>query len=108
MRRRTRTTSFLLLLLSWVWVGCGAGEVVTCESQSGVVCAWAGTGELGFDGDGRPRQESRLYWPVDLTFGPDGRAWLLDWNNHLIRKVNEDQTLQTVVGNFFVGDGPPD
>ncbi|HKU36827.1 MAG TPA: hypothetical protein VJR89_01735 [Polyangiales bacterium] len=89
-------------------VGCASSEPTPCESQSGVVCAWAGTGELGFDGDGRARQESRLYWPADLTFGPDGRAWVLDWNNHAIRKVNEDQTFETVVGNFFVGDGPPD
>lgn len=97
-----------LLLLSLACVSCAADEVTPCESQSGAVCVWAGTGALGFDGDGHLRQESRLYWPVDLTFGPDGRAWLLDWNNHLIRKVNKDQTLQTVVGNFFVGDGPPD
>jgi WD40 repeat protein len=68
---------------------------------------WAGNGALGFDGDGKPARESRLYWPEDVEFAPDGTPWILDWNNHLIRKVTPDGKLQTVVGSF-VGDGPPD
>jgi hypothetical protein len=45
---------------------------------------------------------------VDLTFDPSGRTYLVDWNNHRIREVLEDGTLQTVIGTDFVGDGPED
>lgn len=75
-----------------------------CEKKSGVVCVYAGTGELGFNGDGLDRLETWLYWPLDLEFGPDGTPWVLDWNNHKVRRINADQTFETMVGNF-VGDG---
>ncbi len=81
--------------------GCG-----TCEDKSGNACVWAGTGELGFNGDGKSRLETRMYWPVDVEFAPDGTPWVLDWNNHKIRKVVDDKFV-TVVGDFL-GDGPPD
>jgi DNA-binding beta-propeller fold protein YncE len=83
-----------------------AGCNNTCVEKSGNACAWAGTGELGFNGDGKSRLESRLYWPIDMEFAPDGVPWVLDWNNHKIRKVVDDK-FQTVVGDFL-GDGPPD
>jgi sugar lactone lactonase YvrE len=98
-----KTTLAMGLVLA---LGCGADET-PCEEQSGVVCRWAGTGELGLSREGLDRRESRLYWPVDLTFNEAGEAWLLDWNNHLIRKVELDGALETVVGDYFVGDGPP-
>lgn len=72
------------------------------------LCTWAGTGEAGFDGDGRAPSRSMLYWPVDMTFASNGDAYILDWNNHAVRLVNEDDELQTVVGSGFVGDGPDD
>ena len=63
-----------------------------CEEQSGVVCRWIGTGELGLSEAQVPRRESRLYWPLDLTFSPAGQAFLLDWNNHQVRKRRTDDT----------------
>jgi DNA-binding beta-propeller fold protein YncE len=49
-----------------------------------------------------------LYWPIDVTFTTTGDAYLLDWNNHALRHLQADGTLQTVVGTGFVGDGPAD
>jgi sugar lactone lactonase YvrE len=72
------------------------------------ICTFAGTGQPAFDGDGRPRRASSLYWPLDLDFAPDGRAYLLDWQNHRVRRVNGDDRLETVMGNDLVGDGPAD
>lgn len=77
-----------------------------CPEKSGTACIWAGTGELGFNGDGKTRLETRMYWPEDLAFAPDGTPWVLDWNNHKVRKV-VDEKFVTVVGEFL-GDGPPD
>ena len=47
-----------------------------------------------------------LYWPMDLAFSPDGRAYVLDWQNHRVRRVNADDKFETVLGTGDVGDGP--
>jgi hypothetical protein len=93
---------FLCAGLAVAVSGCG-GE---CKEVSGNACVWAGTGELGDNGDKKHRLETRLYWPIDVELAPDGTPWVLDWNNHKIRKVVNDEFV-TVVGDFL-GDGPPD
>jgi hypothetical protein len=88
-----------------------------CESediaclQSGNACVWLGTGAEGFNGDGHDRLDTEIYWSMDLAFGKDGTPWFIDWNNHLLRKVKPDQTVETVVGwtdPIFPGDGSGD
>ena len=79
----------------------------TCGGP-GSVCTIAGTGERSFNGDGRPAAQTSLYWPMDLEFSPDGRAYVLDWNNHRVRRLETDGTVRTVIGTDLPGDGPPD
>jgi hypothetical protein len=89
---------------------CGDNEssVPDCDGVPGTACTWAGVrGERGNNGDGLDRRESYLGFVSDLTFAPDGRPWLLDWNNHLVRRVNADDTLETMIGTDYEGDGPP-
>jgi sugar lactone lactonase YvrE len=82
------------------------GEEV-CSEAGGRTCTWAGVGHAGFNGDGRALRKSTLYWPVDVTFTSSGEAYVLDWNNHRVRHVAQDGTLETVIGTDFVGDGDP-
>lgn len=97
-----------LLAASIGLAGCGGeGPTTTCSGKSGDICTFIGSGDLGFNGDGRDRLASALGWPTDVEFAPDGRAFIVDWNNHRIRRINADGKLETVIGNF-VGDGPPD
>jgi streptogramin lyase len=82
-----------------------------CQEQSGHACVWLGTGADGFNGDGHDRLRTDIYWSMDLLFARDGTPWFIDWNNHLVRKVLPDQTVQTVVGwtdPVFPGDGTGD
>ncbi|MFO0725145.1 MAG: hypothetical protein U1E65_15295 [Myxococcota bacterium] len=58
----------------------------------------AGTGAGAFDGDGKPATSSALYGPVDLSFDAQGRALIIDFNNHRVRRLELDGTLRTVVG----------
>jgi DNA-binding beta-propeller fold protein YncE len=74
----------------------------------GTICTIAGTGDRAFNGDGRPAVETALYWPTDLELSPDGRAYLLDWNNHRVRRIEGDGSVRTVIGTDLPGDGPPD
>jgi sugar lactone lactonase YvrE len=97
----------LPMALAFAVAGCSDDETAPCEEAPGTACTWAGTTALGLNGDGKDRRETILYWPVDIDFAPDGTPWVLDWNNHMVRRVRADQTFETVVGTF-VGDGPPD
>jgi sugar lactone lactonase YvrE len=87
--------------------GCGGEEV--CIEEAGVSCLWAGqTGRLAYKKEVVHRLDTPLYWPVDMEFGPDGTPYILDWNNHAVRRVLDDGSVETIIGNGFVGDGPPD
>lgn len=81
--------------------------VIPCTDVPGSICTYAGTGERGYNGEGLDRRQTALYWPFDIEFTPTGRVYVIDWNNHKIRKINEDQTLSLVMG-ALIGDGPPD
>ena len=98
------------LALSLALVGACAEKPDPC-SEPGTACVWAGVGERGFNIDNPTanRLESKLYYPEDLTFSPaDGRAYIVDWNNHRIRRVEKDDSLVTVVGTDYEGDGSPE
>ena len=82
--------------------------VSLCSAEPGSICTWAGTGGPGWEGDSQPLLLSKFYWPVDVTVTPAGDTYVLDWNNHRVRQVMEDETLLTVIGSDFVGDGPYD
>src|SRR5215470_7686527 len=57
---------------------------------SGQICTVAGTGIPGDGADGLPAVQTRLYLPQDTTVGPDGRLYVVDWNNHRIRVIAAD------------------
>jgi len=95
-------------LLALAGGACSEDDSV-CETP-GNACMWAGIGEPGFnieDPDAK-RLDSKLYFPEDVTFGPDGRGYIVDWNNHRIRRVEADDSLRVVVGTDYEGDGPPE
>ncbi|MDP2310149.1 MAG: hypothetical protein Q8P18_29295 [Pseudomonadota bacterium] len=83
-------------------------EVVPCDDAVGNICTWAGTGDIGYDGGGNDRLASMFYWPMDVEFSPYGDPVIVDWNNHKLRLVESDDTITTIVGTDFVGDGPAD
>ena len=89
---------------------CGTSSSDPCDgAKSGDACLWAGTGVRGYNG-GNPkanRLDSILYYPTNLTFGPDGRAYIVDFNNHRIRRVEKDGSVVSLLGTDVEGDGGP-
>lgn len=85
----------------------GAQAVVACGGP-GTICTWAGDGKAAFNGDGLGATATSFYWPLDVEFSSDGRGYLVDWNNHRIRRVEADGRVQTVIGSDLPGDGPAD
>jgi sugar lactone lactonase YvrE len=86
----------------------GDGSTATSTACAGpqTICTLAGNGDPAFTGEGELASATSLYFPVDLQFAPDGRAYLLDWNNHRVRRIDADGRLRTVIGTDEIGDGP--
>jgi len=100
MTRFTRLVA--MLAIGTASMGCDG----YCEPSEGTLCTVVGTGEAGFSGDGADARTAELYQPMDVTVGPDGRVFIVDWNNHRIRVVNDDHVITTVAGTGDLGDGP--
>ena len=62
-----------------------------------------GTGLAGLGELGKNPLQTPLYLPHDLTIGPDGLQYILDWNNHRILVVDNNE-VGLVIGNGELGD----
>ena len=71
----------------------------------GRIEAFAGTGDAGKGPEEATRRQAHFYLPQDLTYGPDGRLYILDWNNHRVRVVAEGR-VTTLIGTGELGDAP--
>jgi DNA-binding beta-propeller fold protein YncE len=83
-------------------LGCSAGGGTAMKGgplcASGQICTVAGTGIAGDGADGLAALATRLYLPQDMTVGPDGRLYVVDWNNHRIRVIDEQGVMHIVAG----------
>jgi DNA-binding beta-propeller fold protein YncE len=107
MSLRLHASSLLCLLTATGAVGCSDEPgPPPCEAGPGEICTVAGVDIAGFKGDGGPATEAALYLPQDATVGPDGLLYLLDWNNHRVRRVDGSGVIDTFAGTGQLGDGP--
>ncbi|HEY4184055.1 MAG TPA: hypothetical protein VGP07_03260 [Polyangia bacterium] len=112
MRTVLRFTAGLLLTCAPVAIGCGGGTpgatTPACAVASGNICTVAGTGIAGDGEDLQPPLATRLYLPQDMTVGPDGRLYVVDWNNHRIRVIRADGNMEIVAGIGELGPNVDD
>jgi sugar lactone lactonase YvrE len=73
----------------------------------GKITIAVGSGRQGFDGDGHTPSQSWLNEPTEVGFDADDSLYVVDWNNHRLRQL-QDGKLQTVIGSRLPGDWPPD
>ena len=84
-------------------VGCGSDEESGCDANVvGNICTIAGSTENGYGGDDGPALEALLSLPQDTLTSSDGTVYILDWNNHRIRKL-EDGIIRHVAGRGELG-----
>ncbi len=89
------------LLTILVLLGC------TATSQAQII-TFAGTGQVGYTGDGGAATQAKLDNPFGVVRGPDGALYFCDTNNHVIRKIAPKGTITTVAGSGkkgYAGDG---
>jgi sugar lactone lactonase YvrE len=75
---------------------------------AGIITTVAGTGFVGFSGDGGPATVARLWNPDGVAVDGTGNLFIADRDNHRIRKVDSTGIITTVAGNgfsSFCGDG---
>jgi sugar lactone lactonase YvrE len=81
-----------------------AAPSVTCTPRGGTICTVVGTGEAGLGEERVAGQATKLYLPQDVTMGPDGNAYFVDWNNHRIRVLTTNNVVFTVAGSGELSD----
>ena len=68
----------------------------------------AGTGARGFSGDGGPAARATFDGPTGLSVDASGTVYVADSNNHRVRRIKPDGTIDTLAGSgALVGDGVP-
>lgn len=78
-----------------------------CDHVSGHICTFAGYQGLAALGqEDIAANESYLYLPQDVALSDEGEAYVLDWNNHRIRRIDADGMVETMAGTGLLGDGP--
>jgi hypothetical protein len=85
-----------------------AVQVALNGMPDGTICTVAGTGNAQYDGEGRNVLDVSLYFPIDIVFEGDGRPLVMDWNNLLLRRINADGTIATIMGIPFTETFPVD
>ena len=81
------------------------------DLTSGDTKVVAGTGKLGYSGDGGPATEALLNEPYEVRFDRAGNMLFVEMKNHLVRRVDaKTRTISTIAGTGqagFSGDGGP-
>lgn len=81
------------------------------DMQDGSISTVAGTGEVGYSGDGGPAANARLNDPYEVRFDADGNMYFVEMLNAIVRRVDAGTgTISTVAGTGergFSGDGGP-
>lgn len=87
----------------------GSRNAVVKVSTSGIMTAFAGTGNPGVNlGDGGPADKASLETPVGMDIDSSGNIYIADLAHDRIRKVTPGGIISTVAGgagNGYAGDG---
>ena len=77
---------------------------------NGIITTIAGNGTATFAGDGGAATNASLYSPASIALDANGNLFIADANNNVIREVDLNGDISTVVGTNsygFSGDGGP-
>ena len=78
--------------------------------STGTISTFAGTGIVGFSGDGGPARLAQVNAPIGIAMDAAGDVVFADGGNNRIRKINSAGIISTIAGNGiagYSGDGGP-
>ncbi len=86
-----------------------AARAIEVHVAPGMITTYAGTGTLGYTGDGGAATAARIKNPEGISVAPNGDLYICDSDNHAIRRVNFlTGVITTVAGTGnpgYSGDG---
>lgn len=82
-------------------------RVYVIDRSKGVMKRLAGTGKMGYGGDGKLAIDAEFRGPKGVSYSPTGDLYIADTENHVIRKISlKTGIISTVAGTGKRGDGP--
>jgi len=79
------------------------------DVKTGFISTLAGTGNIGYSGDGGTADIAQLNKPHSIQFGPDGQLYICDIGNHVIRAIDmSSNRITTFAGTGKSGVTPDD
>ena len=88
-----------------VYIGDVAGRIRMIDA-TGSITTVAGNGVHGYTGDGGPATEARIGGPSAMRFDGVGNMYFADLTQHVVRKVDVQGVITTVVGTGERGFSP--
>ena len=87
------------------------GQRIRKVTPDGIIHTVAGTGKVGYTGDGGPALQATFNLPHEIRFDKAGNFYIADMQNHSIRKVDaKTGVISTFAGSGkagYSGDGGP-
>ena len=68
-------------------------------TPTGIISTLAGTGVIGYTGDGGPATQAKLAYPRGVATDQTGNTYFVDQYNSRIRKIDANQVVSTVAGS---------
>jgi len=90
------------LLLGALVAACGGDDPPCDPTVVGDICTIAGDGQSGYSGDDGPALKARMSLPQD-TLRIGDALYILDWNNHRVRRLDPDGKIRHVAGRGELG-----
>ena len=91
-----------------VFIADGNGARVRKVNSAGTITTIAGTGRIGFSGDGGHATSAQLGWPYGVAVDGQGNVYIAEEQGGRVRKVSPGGTITTFAGGgSSTGDGGP-
>ncbi len=103
-------TSVIVDTAGNLYIADAANFVIRKIDTNGIITTFAGTGSIGFSGDGGPAINAQFGEVNGLALDAAGSLYVADSGNQRIRKIAPDGTISTIAGTGvagFTGGGGP-
>lgn len=71
--------------------------------STGIISTVAGTGTLGYNGDGILATTAQINYPNNVSFDANGDLFIADWQNNRVRKVDMSTGIITTIAGTGTG-----
>ncbi len=81
------------------------------DERTGFITTVAGSGQMGYSGDGKPAHRALCNEPYEVRFDSEANLYFVEMQNHVVRRVDAKTSIITTVAGDgtagFGGDGGP-